>query len=219
MEFSLRKLFRTNRVFLLGYGILVLFTGYFVFFRDKSAVHLTINSFHKPLYDHFFSGITLLGSGWTVLILFIFLLFIKYRFVIILLISNFFITLVVQGMKHLLFPGTPRPHMWFKDISGLYWVPGIKIHDYNSFPSGHAATAFGLFFLLCLITRNNALKTLWFLLACLTAFSRVYLSQHFLGDILAGSVIGLIFTFFSFYYFNKFVPVGLNGSILKRDNH
>jgi membrane-associated phospholipid phosphatase len=36
-------------------------------------------------------------------------------------------------------------------------------------------------------------------LACLTAFSRVYLSQHFIMDIYAGSIIGTL-TAIGFYY-------------------
>ena len=211
----MKKLLRENSGFLLVYTIFLLLVGYLVLFKEKSAIHLAINSFHNPFLDQLFAKATWLGSGWAILVILIIFLFIKYRYIFILLISNLFITLTVQGMKHLAFPGTPRPVEWFKEISQLYLVPGIKIHHFNSFPSGHAATAFGLFFILCLITRNSIVKLLWFFLALLTAFSRVYLSQHFLIDIMAGSFIGIFFTFFSFYYFNKFVGGQFDGSLIK----
>jgi membrane-associated phospholipid phosphatase len=60
----------------------------------------------------------------------------------------------------------------------------------RSFPSGHATSAFALFLCLAFLSANRYIKLISFMSACFIAFSRVYLSQHFLIDIYFGSIIG-----------------------------
>jgi len=211
----MKRLCKENAVFLLIYFIFLVVGVFLVLCKSKSTIHLSINEFHTPLFDLLFKTITWLGSGWMVLILLIILLFINYRHSLVFLVSNLLITLVVQVGKHLLFPHTLRPVEWFKENANLYLVPGVSVHSFHSFPSGHAATAFGLFFMLCLLTPRHFIKGLWVSLALLTAFSRVYLSQHFLIDIIGGSLIGLFITFFTYYYFSKFASDKFNGSLIQ----
>lgn len=59
-----------------------------------------------------------------------------------------------------------------------------------SFPSGHAATAFSIAWVLAL--RWRRLFPLWFLLAATVAFSRMYLNRHYLSDVLAGAALGML---------------------------
>lgn len=62
----------------------------------------------------------------------------------------------------------------------------------NSFPSGHATSAFAVFTCLALLTKNSYLKIIFFIIAVIAAFSRTYLSQHWLVDVTIGSLIGTI---------------------------
>jgi membrane-associated phospholipid phosphatase len=49
------------------------------------------------------------------------------------------------------------------------------------------------------------------LLAALGAYSRVYLSQHFLSDVCVGSIIGFTTPFLMFYFFrSKVLKLNLN---------
>lgn len=60
-----------------------------------------------------------------------------------------------------------------------------------SFPSGHTAVAFSV---LPLLEREYPrLKYIWFFIAFLIAFSRLYLGVHLPSEIIAGAIIGYFF--------------------------
>jgi membrane-associated phospholipid phosphatase len=53
--------------------------------------------------------------------------------------------------------------------------------------------------LLAFVSSKNGMKLLFLALALLTAYSRVYLSQHWLQDVTAGSFIGTLFSCLWYY--------------------
>jgi membrane-associated phospholipid phosphatase len=60
---------------------------------------------------------------------------------------------------------------------------------YDSFPSGHTATAFALARVLA--RRHPEKARLFYALAGLVGLSRVYLNRHYPGDVAAGALLGL----------------------------
>jgi membrane-associated phospholipid phosphatase len=153
------------------------------------------NGGHTSFFDDVFVFLTWFGDAWAVIIVFVILLFINIKDAFLVgfsgLISGFF----AQLLKRIVFSNVMRPAFYMDKMPGLEFVEGVKLHHAFSFPSGHATSAFALFFALALILKNQWLKFASFIIASLIAFSRVYLSQHFMADIVAGAFLGLIVTF------------------------
>ncbi|MEM2131431.1 MAG: phosphatase PAP2 family protein [Candidatus Woesearchaeota archaeon] len=65
----------------------------------------------------------------------------------------------------------------------------LKIPNYG-FPSSHAAMAFSV--VPILDKEFKKLKLFWFLFAIMVCISRIYLNQHYLSDVVAGSFLGYL---------------------------
>jgi membrane-associated phospholipid phosphatase len=167
------------------------FCAYILVTESRAEIHIFLNSYHNGFFNFFFRVITFLGNGLAVLLVCAGLLLISFRKALFLLVTYLSTGIVVQLLKRTIFQDALRPVMYFKDSYNLYIVEGVKIHSRYSFPSGHAATTFGLFICIALVSENRLVKLGCIVLACLVAYSRVYLSQHFLADIYFGSLIGV----------------------------
>ena len=103
-------------------------------------------------------------------------------------------TLLTQLPKNYIWPNVNRPIASGIPVTKIHTVPGVEVHTYNSFPSGHTATAFIIFFLTAYFFPSK--KVLWigaaYAIAC--AYSRIYLGQHFPIDV-AGGIITAILSF------------------------
>lgn len=190
-----------------GIVLLVLF--------DKGEVLLWINESHSSFQDLFFKYWTHLGDGLVFVALIIFFISIrKYRAIKMIVFAIISQTIVIQGLKRVIFSGVVRPKLFFENFSELHQVAGVDIHSYGSFPSGHTATAFTIAVLLALIIRNNYITVLLMVAAILVGISRVYLLQHFFIDIYFGSLIGFLNGVLIYFWIES---SSLNGKIkLKR---
>lgn len=209
----MKTLFRNNKAFLTPYVLFLIAGAVLIIINSKSDTHLEFNRFHNSFCDVFFRYLTNLGDGFAALIVIIIAFTVKYRYALIIGISNLVSGIITQTLKHTLFSEVVRPKKFFEGIHDIYFVPHVDNYLYNSFPSGHSTCAFALYFSLALITERKLYKFLFFLLALSVAYSRIYLSQHFFEDIYAGSLIGVTTTLFTFTLINKNQSPKLDNSL------
>jgi membrane-associated phospholipid phosphatase len=195
---------KNNRWFFIPYLITAVVTLFFILLFTKASVHLYLNSYYSNFGDLFFKYLTILGDGIIIPFLLIILAFIRFRYAFFILVTYAVSGLFTQILKRTFFMNVERPTKFFEDVAQLHLVPGVEQLSMKSFPSGHTTTAFAIMICFALLVRNNILKLLFFILAALIAYSRVYLSQHFLTDLLAGSLIG---TFTGLWLYHVIMPL------------
>lgn len=181
--------------FLLPASIFVVAAFLLSMIFSREAIHMEMNGWNSSFLDPLFRVWSYLGEGWVLMIVILFTLFLRIRIALGMFIAYAVSGLSSQLLKQLFFHDLPRPVKYFEILGinyDLQLVPGVDVHMWKSFPSGHAAAAFGVFFGLSLFLRSWSLQLLLFILALGVAYSRIYLSQHFLIDAAGGGLLGLI---------------------------
>lgn len=185
--------------------ILFLLTGIvFLALFPKDLIHITQNGWYNSFFDTFFLYATKMGEGVMFAISAIVLIFIRWRYLLGLCIGGILTIFFVGLLKQVVYAGEPRPAKYFEEKYELRLVEGVDIHYSNSFPSGHTTSAFTCFGFLALIIAANWGKLLCFLAAGVTGYSRIYLSQHFLEDVIAGALLGTLIAVLSYWIMKKF---------------
>lgn len=174
----------------------------------KGDVVLKINTLANSTLDRFFINFTGLGSGLVFIPLIIGLLFKRFYYALAAVLSIFFTGIITGTLKHFCFNGTPRPTHFFNNEVFVHLIDSYNYFSYNSFPSGHAATAFALATLVVIVFNHKLLNILAFVFAFGISVSRIYLLQHFFIDVYFGAILGmastlLSFTFISWGFYDK----------------
>ncbi|HMG83447.1 MAG TPA: phosphatase PAP2 family protein [Ferruginibacter sp.] len=189
----LKKYLQDNLWFVAPWLLFVIVCSYYCFTYSKVDLHLMSNQFVGGWMDTLFRILTLTGDGGIIVVAIIVLLFYNTKMSIQLAIIFIITTIVTHLFKDVLVQDMYRPYRVFKDLHiQLKLVSGIEMNEVSSFPSGHSTTAFSFFAFFAFYIRQHYIKFLFCVTAILIAYSRVYLSQHFLMDVLAGSLIGVI---------------------------
>jgi len=192
------------RWFLIPYLLfLIVGIGYY-FSHDHGDFVLLLNKNRIALLDFSMPWITHLGDG--LFFALVTLIFVLYRWRVGMVVLALGLTQLITSylLKRQVFRGTPRPKTFFAELEvPLSFIEGVKVHSYNSFPSGHTMTAFAIFFFLSCYFQRRLFSVLFFTLALAVAISRVYLLQHFLIDVCVGSIVGIILGFIAYKYSQK----------------
>jgi membrane-associated phospholipid phosphatase len=161
-------------------------------FLEDGQIHALFKSNRTPMVSVLMHFLTRMGGGWVLaleaLVLFgigwgwkdLKLKLVGVRGMIAMGVSG----VLVQVIKHLV--GRPRPRL--ADRGLFEWGPTFeKGHD--SFPSGHAISAFAMAAVLsgCF----PAGRWIWYSIAALIAFSRVYVGAHYALDVVFGAILGV----------------------------
>lgn len=200
---QLRKMLLKSKTYfiLLILWLIFLCIPILIFSKENSFIAVNI---HRSLFmDILATGFTAMGDGLFVIALIIILFLCKRRLISINLLASYLISgLVAQILKHI-FP-LPRPFGVIKDHI-VYTAPWSHLHTWGSFPSGHTTSAFAAATTICLFTKSKKLKIVVFCMACMTAYSRVYLGQHFIEDVWFGTLFGTLSSIFCFMIFLAWV--------------
>jgi membrane-associated phospholipid phosphatase len=189
---------RANRFFLLGVVLLIMGFFYLVLTNQQGDELVLINQMRTPAYDRVFIAGTKLGEPITYVVVLLIFLTYRVRTAIFSALTGGAVAIITGLLK--LYFAEARPMRYLFDNAEEVWH-NLNLFDesmrnwgYTSFPSGHTASAFALFSFVCFNVRRPKIlvSIICFLLATEVAFSRMYLLYHFLRDVTAGALVGLL---------------------------
>lgn len=174
-------------------AVYLIVLGMITVLTNHGDVVLWINARHTVQGDFFFKYWTYLGDGvilGAVALYFLFTHLWRFYFMLLAIALQ---TAFVHIFKQWLYAGEPRPKTFFEDqIDQLNFVEGVTVRGYDSFPSGHTATAFVLGMVLIWVSKNLYWRFVLFVSAILVGISRIYILQHFARDVFFGSIFGIL---------------------------
>lgn len=208
---------KTLSIYGSAYLVLLIIVLGMLYVYPKLELHLMLNAYHTRMQDTFFKYYSMLAEGPLYVLALLPLLWKKIGMTVFFALCELSGGAVLQILKHLF--SFERPVSAFENCSNMMLplVQGVDMHHSNSFPSGHASTFF-VFCTCCALIlayyyhqKNKPLDhkkeillnvslLLLLTLAALGAYSRIYLSQHFLSDVCMGSIIGFTTPCLIFYF-------------------
>lgn len=218
-----QALIRTVYVYVITYLVLLMVILGLMYAYPKPELHMLLNSYHSSLQDTFFKYYSMLAEWPLYALALLPLLWKKVKMTIFFAMCELTGGSILQILKHII--STDRPVSVFEHYAymDLPLVQGVTMHHGNSFPSGHASTFF-MFCTCCVIIQAysyiqrdrpyslgkkilfNTMLIALLVVAAVGAYSRVYLSQHFLADVCVGSVIGFITPFMMYLLLWNRIP-------------
>ena len=169
---------------------LSLFTMSLVWGKNEAFLYLNANL--GLFTDKVFEYSSYLAEGWIWIPYFIVLVGLYKKDKAFILMNFLISTLLTQFAKNFIFTTAMRPMASGLDATQIHTVPGVEIHTFNSFPSGHTATAFTLFILTTYLFPNKYVLSIGIVYAIVCGYSRVYLAQHFPLDLAGGIFVALL---------------------------
>jgi membrane-associated phospholipid phosphatase len=187
---TLRSIFITNRNYFLFFLLFFLAGLIFLLLEGKAATFFYLNPYHRNVLDTFFIDLTFLGDGLFSITVFVMLLLLRrYSQASQVIVAFLLSALLAQLLKSSF--SMPRPKQFFLPGQYNYFIDGITHSGFASFPSGHSTSIFALATMLALFDKNKKWNACYLLAAVAVGYSRIYLGQHFLVDVLVGSVLGV----------------------------
>ena len=185
------KCVKNNKFFFFPYLFFVILGLSFISSFTKFEIALFINKLNSIYLDIFFKYITSFGEEIIIFpILILSSFFISYKKLLLFIPCYLVSGGITQFLKRFIFENWHRPSILMKDFD-IHTVEGVELANHFSFPSGHTTIAFAFWSFMCIMVKNKKLGVIFLLISFLVAYSRMYLMQHFLEDVILGSFIGV----------------------------
>lgn len=207
----MKTLFKQNTVFISLSLILLVVLGLALLYIPQGELHLLLCDHHTHARDIFYRYYTRIAEWFPYAVCIGLLLFSRIGNGVFASAAMLLSSLTTQLLKHIF--NAPRPVTWFAthmpDVQ-LPLVEGVKMNYWYSFPSGHTTSFFALALVVSIVASHrwpkmaSYIQILLFVLAMLGGYSRIYLSQHFAGDVFAGILVGLLITAVCYAIFYRF---------------
>jgi membrane-associated phospholipid phosphatase len=175
---------------------------------EKGEAIIFFSDNRSDWLNYFFRFCTHIGEGYVYLLAVVAFLFVHYAKSVAIILNSFLVLATSVPLKA--FFKHHRPKRYFEEYLNqpelINYVPDVILHDgyTSSFPSGHTTSGFAFYTLLAFFIPNKYVKLLCLLAAFLVGLSRVYLVQHFLKDVVAGSMLGFLVALFTYWLTQKF---------------
>ncbi len=190
---NFNEVLRSIRSLLIPYLVVLCICLIIKLIYSRQEIYFAVNGIFSPIGDFLAPFLTDLGNGWFAVAIAAVLALFNYRKAFIAATSYAVTSVAAQLLKYIF--DQPRPALYFRDqLSRIHFVKDVDILKLHSFPSGHTVSAFTLAVLFTYWSKNKAWGPLFLLAALFVGYSRMYLSEHFFEDVVAGSVIGVVVT-------------------------
>jgi membrane-associated phospholipid phosphatase len=205
------RIYKADPVFWSVLISVLLASGSFLAACSAKDLFFRLNTIHTLYLDTFFQNYTLLGDGVFSIAIFLILLLAERTTLAMQVITGYLLSgIIAQILKRTIH--APRPHAIISSTEYPHFIEGATHAGYTSFPSGHTASVFALAVLLALNTNDKRISPIYLITAIITGYSRIYLGQHFLADVVAGALIGILTAMLVYWYLRqvKIEWVGVN---------
>jgi membrane-associated phospholipid phosphatase len=197
---ALKSLYQQNKTFFNAYFFLMAIAVFLLIYFSKADGFIVMNPLHSGFLDQIFIYTTYLGDGIFIIAVAIILFFSKRKFLSRMILSSYLLSgIIAQILKYFIVEA--RPAFYLEKMNYPYFIDEVTLHNYHSFPSGHTASIFALAAVLAFFIKNKTYSIIFLIVAALVGYSRIYLGQHFMDDVLAGSVIGVFSSIICWLYF------------------
>ena len=218
MEYN-QDIIRKNYIFFIGLFLYIFVGLATIEFYGRDELHLVFNRRFSLFFDIFFKYFSKIGPLiFIVITLFFIIKNETYKSLLILFSAYGLNFLIGTFVKRNFFKHIHRPTYYFEQKGiDLHLIDGVSSQIPYTFPSGHTAETFLLMLFICMISKSKLVQIIAVILAITMAFSRVYLSKHFLIDTIGGAMLGTFVLTLMYYVFQNRNSVFLNKSILNKN--
>jgi membrane-associated phospholipid phosphatase len=184
---------------------LILLVALVLFIYGKKNSFIIINGSYNAGLDYFFQYITVLGDGLIYIPIVLYCFLFNKKYLIPVVAGIIICTFLTHFLKRVIFPNELRPMSLELENVIIHKIKGVPLHRIHSFPSGHTSTAFTMALLLANIMKRKIWVFLLPVIAFLVGYSRVYLGQHFVSDVCAGMLIGIVSAYLSLLIYRSYL--------------